>query len=138
MDKELEDKLFEKYPKIFPDGRKVDPKRSLICFGLDCGNGWYTLIDKLCEQLQFDIDKNDYPQVEAVQVKEKFGGLRFYINSGNRKQFAMIHLAESLSFSICERCGKFSSEVENKPINGWYKSLCPKCRKEFKEREKEK
>lgn len=45
------------------------------------------------------------PQVVAVQVKEKFGTLRFYIDGGDETIFGLIRMAESLSAVTCERCG---------------------------------
>lgn len=53
-----------------------------MCWGLECGNGWYELIDALCAQidrhLQACFDEGDRFNVKVVQVKEKFGTLRFY------------------------------------------------------------
>ena len=77
MKPELQKKLYEKYPKIFRQ-KKLSMKETCMCWGIEAGDGWYDLIDQLCAQLQFNTDKNRYPQVEATQVKSKFGGLRFY------------------------------------------------------------
>lgn len=106
MNKELEQKLFAKYPKIFRDADK-SPQESCMAFGLEVGDGWYSLIDVLCEALTYtftssiaiseedgkrlnvkphsDKDGKPFyyfsvksPQVVADQVKEKFGTLRFY------------------------------------------------------------
>ena len=105
MNSELEQKIFDKYPKIFGDRTK--PKtETCMCWGLEVGDGWYDLIDVLCEALtytystsvkvdeedgkrlgiepyEFKAKDNYYfqvkpPQVVAEQVKEKFGTLRFY------------------------------------------------------------
>lgn len=46
------------------------------------------------------------PQTEAVQVKEKFGTLRFYIDYGDDSVYAFIAMAESMSARTCETCGK--------------------------------
>jgi len=123
MDKHLDEKLCEEYPKIFRQ-RNMSMKVTCMCWGFDCDNGWYWLIDNLCHQLQWDIDHNKYPQLEAVQVKEKFGTLRFYVYGGNAEQNAIISFAESLSGSICERCG---STEEVTQTSGWIQSLCKKC-----------
>lgn len=50
MNRDLEKSLFEKYPEIF-EGRALGPKKSLMCFGLAVGDGWYNIIDVLCEYL---------------------------------------------------------------------------------------
>jgi len=105
MNAELEIKLLEKYPKIFKN-RNASPSESPMCWGLEVGDGWYELLDILCEALTYTFttsievteedgerlgvepylfqNKKSYffkvepPQVVADQVKEKFGTLRFY------------------------------------------------------------
>jgi len=47
---DLQAKIFEKYPKIFKDANK-SPQETCMCWGLDCGDGWYNLIDTLCEAI---------------------------------------------------------------------------------------
>lgn len=116
MDKKQYDSLKKKYPKILKSE-------------LSCGNGWYWLLDMLCGQLQWDTDKNDAPQVVTSQVKEKYGGLRFYTNGETDEQSGSIRLAERMSEYICERCGSTESVKQTK---GWIISLCPKCMKEYK------
>jgi hypothetical protein len=45
------------------------------------------------------------PQVVAVQVKEKFGTLRFYYNGGDDYISGLMHMAESMSSVTCDECG---------------------------------
>jgi len=129
MNKRLENKLFKKYPKLFPNGRKVDSRKSLMTFGFECDDGWYWLIDKLSEDIQNYTDNNLKHQPIVVQVKEKMGGLRYYLENGHETIHGMIWFAESLSYSICEKCGSLEGKPNDK---GWIKTLCPKCRKELK------
>lgn len=76
MKKELELKLVEKFPIIFKN-YGGDMKVTCMAWGMSCSDGWYNLIDELCENVTTLIgDKNI--TVTAAQVKEKFGGLRFY------------------------------------------------------------
>lgn len=63
-------------------------------------------------------------KIRVKQVKEKFGGLRFYIDDGIPKHYAMIHFAENLSFRICEDCGTMENVIRY-PL-GWVRSLCDK------------
>ena len=88
------------------------------------GNGWRELINNLCEDI-IAIDDT----IEVVQVKEKFGGLRFYIRRGNTEIYDLINNAESKSLNICEKCGS-KEGVETKPNKGemWILTLCKKCR----------
>lgn len=103
------DELVDKYPKIL--GGSGYP---------DVGLGWLPLIDHLCRHLQFNTDHNGHPQVEAVQVKEKFGGLRFYVKEATPKQDAVISFVESISIRTCEICGAPGKQREG----GWIKTLC--------------
>ncbi len=124
MKKDLESKLFEKYPKIFKKDESID--RNLMSFGFECGDGWYWLIDQLCSCLQHHVDYNDYPQVEVAQVKEKFGGLRFYASGADDYLRGHIAFAESLSMSICETCGSID-DVSQTDDGGWIRTRCQKC-----------
>jgi hypothetical protein len=123
MKQELQEKLFEKYPKIFAE-KDLPMQQTCMCWGISTGDGWYWLIDNLCEALQHDIDRNNYSQIKATQVKEKFGGLRFYVNGASNEQYAIISFAEGLSYSVCEQCG---STKDVKQTKGWIISLCPEC-----------
>ncbi len=52
------------------------------CNFFDVNNGWFELIKELIEDLiTLGWDK------QTCQVKEKFGGLRFYINGGSDEIF---------------------------------------------------
>jgi hypothetical protein len=128
MKKKLQDQLFKKYPKIFRQ-RKLPMSQTCMCWGINTGDGWYKIIDLLCSLLQWDTDENEYPQVEASQVKEKFGGLRFYTNGENDKQHGLIYFAEQLSKITCEVCGSMDNVTQTR---GWIVTLCPKCMIKYK------
>lgn len=104
MRQELDDLLCYKYPKIFAD-RHGDMRTTAMCWGFECGSGWFELIDKLCACIQEECDRQNF-QVKAVQVKEKYGTLRFYTDRGNEIIWGMIDRAERLSSYICETCGE--------------------------------
>ena len=82
----------------------------------DCNEGWYPLIQRLIEDL---IDLGWDKQV--TQVKEKFGGLRFYVNSCSTEMLDRISEAERESYTICENCGA-SGEVRRDLV--WHSTLC--------------
>ncbi len=89
----------------------------------DVGPGWLPLIEVLDRQLTA-ID----PYYDIVQIKEKFGGLRYYITTSEGyintdRMYAIIDTIESLSFRICEDCGRPGEEREN----GWIRTLCDEC-----------
>jgi len=130
MKKELDDYLVEKYPKIFIN-RYAGMKETAMCWGFDHGDGWFWLLDQLCNSIQSYIDSNEYraedkkiPQAIADQVKEKFGGLNFYYHGGDDYIGGMIQLAEHMSYNTCEFCG--STENVGK-TNGWISVICKDC-----------
>lgn len=141
MRKELENKLFQKYPKIFV-GKDRPITQNLMGFGFECGDGWFWLIDNLCSQIQWKIDHPSWvdgtpkkiDQVIVVQVKEKFGGLCFYVEGTSSEIHEIIHFAESLSYSICEECGSTKNVGRT---TGWIKTICEECSKteNFEDRE---
>lgn len=128
MKKELQDKLYKKYPKLFKQ-RKLNMTQTCMCWGIECNDGWYKLLDVLCSLLQWDIDRNNHKQIEAVQVKEKYGTLRFYTNGSDAKQDGYIDFAEFLSAMICEECGSMDDVKQTK---GWIYTRCAKCMKKLK------
>jgi hypothetical protein len=122
MSPELDKQLCEKYPKIFVD-RFGDMQETAMCWGFECGDGWYQLIDKLCSEIQWHLDKNAKPNTQqfvAVQVKEKFGTLRFYGDGGDECIRSFIWFAESMSGIMCETCGK----PGQRRGNGWVYTAC--------------
>jgi len=86
------------------------------CGFFECGNGWFPLIKELIVDLiELGWDK------QICQVKEKFGGLRFYINEGSDEIYKRITSAEDDSYKICEvtgDVGKLRTDI------GWYRTLC--------------
>jgi len=144
MKKELDEKLVAKYPLIFKN-RFGDMKETLMCWGFECGDGWYQILDSLCGQIQNHIDwshknqkfdlkwnaehpdeqrkvREPVPQVIAVQVKEKFGGLRFYYDGGDEQIYGMVRMAESWADHSCEECGA----PGERRSGGWIRTLCDK------------
>ena len=123
MREELDRKLVKKFPKIFKN-RFADIRTTAMCWGFECGDGWYWLIEELCRSLQWDTNHNRHPQVVASQVKEKFGTLRFYTEGEDDRQSGMISLAYNMSATICEECGSAGTLRQDRP---WVKTLCDSC-----------
>jgi len=81
----------------------------------------------LCDSIQSYLTSNahkDLSPVVAVQVKEKFGELRFYHTGGDDIIFGMVWLAESLSNTICEECGSTEHVGQT---SGWIMTRCKQC-----------
>jgi hypothetical protein len=62
----------------------------------------------------------------ASQVKEKFGGLRFYVNAATEEHYNYITFAESMSYKTCEVCGSPGKRY----TDGWHTVLCDTHAKE--------
>ncbi len=110
------EEIHAKYPTRF---------ENVYC-GEDCGKGWYDLIDQLCTALEKECNRTG-ASYKVGQVKEKFGGLRFYIDveAGHTDDnlFDIEHEYENKSFKICENCGKPGTLRQG----GWWRTLCDEC-----------
>ena len=131
MDKKLDNYLVEKYPKIFIN-RYGDKKETAMCWGFEHRDGWFWILDQLCDSIQSYIDNNNpyrkeedkIPQVVATQIKEKFGILNFYYSGGDEYIGGMIRFAEYMSMNICEFCGSTENIGNTK---GWVYTICKDC-----------
>ena len=96
---------------------------------VSCGYGWRGLYEPL-------IDLCNLKGIRVLQVKEKFGGLRFYVSGPSLDD--IIDAAEGQSFHTCEKCGergvtghddtgtpKWKATTSR---TGWRKTLCESCR----------
>jgi hypothetical protein len=135
MDQVLQDELFEKYPDFFSNKDK-SPMESCMSMGIECGNGWYDLINSICQIVE-SLNKNIKDRNRLIagnnkkiidfkfdQIKEKFGGLRAYYSGGNDYIRGLVTMAETMSYKTCEVCGN-----KGKPNKGgWISTLCDSCR----------
>jgi hypothetical protein len=161
MKEKLDKALCEKYPIIFTN-RNAPMTHTAMCWGFECGDGWYNIIDVLCGMLysQYRQAKDRYENLvkwkkecgaypwkggetitdeniaeakakmneeaeripTASQIKEKFGGLRFYVDRASDKHYNYISFAENMSYRTCEECGDAGTYY---PI-GWHRTLCDK------------
>jgi hypothetical protein len=111
-------RLEETYPKMFsqPYG------------GVAVSRGWWPIIETLCANIQSHTDwwnknRETRPVVEQVvveQIKEKFGGLRFYYSGGDDTVAGMVRMAEAWADVACEECGAAGTRRSG----GWIRTLC--------------
>lgn len=120
MNKELQDKLYERFPALYRQ-HTLDMRQTCMCWGFDVDDGWFDLIWMLSLALE-DESKQTGAVIEAVQVKEKFGGLRFYTGPCTDRGYTLINLAERMADMTCEVCGKHG-RTTSKP-SGWLKTVC--------------
>jgi len=125
----LEKRLFGIEPRFFTG--IDDPKSSLMMFGFECGDGWFPLIEELLLAAKQRVEAGEWKSFRVVQVKEKFGGLRFYYEGGDERFAGMVEMAERLSFRICEACGAWATETRitrdpetGEPRGYWVATLC--------------
>jgi hypothetical protein len=157
MKQELDSLLCEKYPKMMVN-RNKDMMETCMCWGFECGDGWFNILDQLMGNIQHHIDWKEkqrgwaitfnstasledmrpvpdaIPQVTLDQVKEKFGTLRFYYTGGDDYISGLVAMAESMSGTTCESCGNPGERTGG----GWIKTICEPCEdkraKEYVER----
>lgn len=126
MRDKLEQQLMDKFP--FMEARSVFSGEKLgFPFGCECGDGWYDIIYKLCDELNSLYIQNgkDLNEILVQQVKEKYGSLRFYTGGLIEGGHDIISKYEDLSAETCEICGK-----EGKLTGaGWVQTLCDDCLK---------
>ena len=140
MKEELERQLVDEYPDLYEaydwDADERDgPVPPLTAYGFSVGDGWYELLKSLSEHLtRRDVD------IEVHQVKEKFGGLRFYHGGVQAEEerdsymaMGAVQQAEEMSFHVCEECGA-SAELQQ---SGWFRTLCDECWTEEKSRRRD-
>lgn len=137
MNKDLEMQLVKKYPKILKD-YCGDMRKTCMAWGMECGDGWFNLLDKCMEKLQHfcDLCSKDGREVQitANQIKEKFGTLRFYASTSGATNIEdeilhdIIDKAEETSSSVCEETGEYGVPCKR---GGWYKTLCRKKAREL-------
>ena len=149
-DGDISEQQWEELAKSYPD---LIQKSQQDYLGV--GPGWFNIIEVLCMKLSHDViqarhklkyamehqgSKNalSIPDAEMAlenaleslpsiaQIKEKFGGLRFYVDGASEEQHNYIEFAESMAARTCEECGS-PGKIRN---NSWMKCLCNKCQDE--------
>jgi len=130
MRNELDIKLMKRFGFLYRD-RSRPMTETCMCWGFDCGDGWFDILWKLStdiEALLETIPEKDRDNFAVNQVKEKFGGLRYYCSAPpaiSEKIFDLVDKAERLSYETCENCGK-----PGKPnSDGWTRTECGACKK---------
>lgn len=101
--------------------------------GLDIAYGWVKIVSELLRAIKDHEDNllrqrgpgyfgTEYFPVVIDQIKEKFGGLRFYYSGGDRYVDGLVTMAELWAWQTCEICG----EAGEPRKLGWMRTLCDK------------
>jgi hypothetical protein len=107
MTKELELRLIERWPSWF--NVTGDLRHTLMPLGFQHGDGWFDLVSRLCESLEpvvAEAEKKSGKPFEVLQVKEKFGTLRFRVSQHTDEIDERINSAQEESSRTCEICGQ--------------------------------
>jgi len=108
MNTHLADALTNAFPHLYEN----------VYFEID--DGWMMLLWRLSLKLK--------PLgVQATQVKEKFGALRFYTDCTSNEIKVAIQEAECLSLITCEACGRPGTAT----ATSWIKTYCEDCANEM-------
>lgn len=128
-------------------------------YGCECGDGWFELIQELCQRITnvYKFEGIDDIDIEILQIKEKFGKLRFYYRhfgdsntiqaidflgvgplrlsppsdeecEYKKKISELVHSYEEWSSHICEKCG---GRGALRTDFVWKKTLCEDCYQEM-------
>ena len=123
------DILRQKCPRLYKDG---------IIF--ECAHGWFDIVHDLSIKIEKILEDyaerykvpegEEVEEIEmfAVQVKEKYGTLRFYMSSETDEITDLIRNAEALSSQTCENCGSPAKMRGTR----WVEVKCDKCYQEKK------
>lgn len=139
MKEENEKYLLETYPELYWQ-HELPMNATCMCWGFDVGDGWFPLIDLLSKAILPQVRELNKKEAEwfenqseenkalikepsrfgVVQVKQKFGGLRYYVSHYTEELGKLISLFEDLSYETCEVCGRLGKTRSG----GWIETLC--------------
>ena len=128
--------LLEKYPWLTPynvwTGEPLEDYDYEYTWADDISLGWRLAFgDQMLEELDQLLKKYNFEdKYRIVQIKEKYGGLRWYDNGfpeeGHKEYTDWLDKYEDLSFRTCIRCGKPAIGF----TKGWIMPLCKDCMKD--------
>ena len=133
--------MCQKFPELFQD-RNKPMSETCMCWGFDTGEGWNQILYDLCEKLDFIRSQTGIITV-FDQIKEKFGGGRFYYHIEYDDKFPCklqdhireiwcnfiseaVDKAERESECTCGICGEqyFHDKIS---VGGWVYDTCKDC-----------
>jgi hypothetical protein len=139
---EYDQYMCKKYPDIFRE-RNLPMSQTCMCWSFCINKGWYYILDNLCEKLE-SISRLTGIKTYFIQIKEKFGGARFYHSSDiidckmspSDKEFwyeiidDLISTTEESCSYICAECGGYREKMIT--IGSWVYDICEPCFRKLK------
>lgn len=126
-------KLIERYPFLSPRNRWDDTISSSYDYTYteldDMPKGWRIAFGiKMLEEIRAELIKNDFlDKYRIIQIKEKYGQLRWYDNGSTNEILNIITKYEQLSEITCIVCGAPATQISL----GWISPYCDYCAAEF-------
>jgi len=131
MKKDLDDKLVKAFSNLYAD-RNKPMTETAMCWGFQCGDGWFDIIWAASEKLEALIVKmpeKERHNCKASTVKEKFGKLVIYLDNSTEEMDHIISDVEILSEKVCETCGK-PGMIVGHIYRDWVYATCKDCVKD--------
>lgn len=128
--------LVRKYPFLLPRNRwddEVPEDYDYSYTELDAmPDGWRKAFgEKMCEEISDALTKDgalyDY---RILQIKEKWGSLRWYDYGATDSVYQIVGRYESLSSKICINCGSPATKL----TTGWIMPVCDECASKMEKR----
>lgn len=114
-----------KYPNIFKAYQNEKYRRYSMWYGFEgIDDGWFDIIDETAAKLEKYLNSKNVrnsQDIFAAQVKEKFGELRFYVNTYDDYIREVTDEAYLKSKTTCMTCG---APGKLRPEHGWVTTLC--------------
>ena len=136
MNEKMQNEIYRRYPRLFRQALAPKGEKGCMAWGLAVGDGWHDLIVRISEAVetlaqQHELTLEQWPLV--VEVKEKFGELRFTVRMQPTDEphlravwdeiYRVKEEIASESAHVCERCG--APGVMRK--DGWWHVHCDHC-----------
>lgn len=133
----LAKEIIDIYPKMFTFCVRIDCEPDpyeTYGHGMGVGLGWYGIIKDIVETIKeeddrLNLENNTNHITKVSDIKEKWGGLRFYCAGGaSEKSWKAIEKGEHDSYYTCEECG--SKQDVGEYYDGWVSTKCKPCAQE--------
>lgn len=128
-------KLVGKYPFLLP--RDIFTYEPLEDYDYswteldDMPDGWRKAFgEQMCEEIQQELILSDIKDYRILQIKEKFGTLRWYGSVETNRLLDVINKYEKLSRVTCIKCGRPATKISQ----GWISPFCDRCAKKMKKK----
>lgn len=124
--------MCKRFPEFFVN-RSKSMQESCMYWGFDIGNGWFPVLYELCGKLEEICKPNKIP-FAFDQIKEKYGGARFYYTCDVEQEttaddaiYKLVSDYENICDHICANCGGYYTKKTT--LRGWIYDACEECLK---------